>query len=191
MADKPPKVFAAPVDWDELYPGRFLKASEFKGKQVTLRISDVRIEELIGDKGPQIKGIISFERTDKQWAINRTNGICAKMMFGSKVQAWIGKRITLFPALHDGEPCIRVWGSPDIDKDFDVLVQLPRKRPFTMTMHKTGAKPATATTQAAVAPAAREPGADDEPTELTLAPEDQYDPEASRDLDLQLAEEAH
>lgn len=193
MVDKPPKVFAPPVDWDELYPGRFIKASEFKGKQVTLRIATVHIEELIGDKGPQIKGIIAFERTEKVWAINRTNGVCVKMMFGSKVQDWVGKRVTLFPALHDGEPCIRVWGSPDIEKDQEVLVTLPRKRPFMMTMHKTGpkagatngaAKPAAAA--AAAPPAEREPGGDDE---LTLATDAPYDEAASRALDLKLADD--
>ena len=184
------KVFPPPVDWDELYPGRFIKASEFKGKQVTLRISAVRIEELIGDKGPRISGVISFEKTEKQWAINRTNGICCRAMFGTKVQEWVGKRVTLFPGMHDGEACIRVWGSPDIDKDFDVLVSLPRKRPFTMTMHRTGTKappPAAAATRpAAATPPAREPGADDEP--VTLSNPD-YDPELSRELDRQLSQE--
>ncbi len=180
------KVFQKPVDWDELYPGRFIKASEFKGKPVTLRISDVAIEELIGDKGPQIKGIISFDKTEKKWAINRTNGVCVKAMFGPKVQAWVGKRITLFPALHDGEPCIRVWGSPDIAEDQDVLVTLPRKRPFVMTMHKTAKGATTATKGAPVQPAPpeREPGADDEGPGLTLATDMPFDPGASRDLEL-------
>lgn len=180
------KTLPTPVDWDELYPGRFIKASEFKGKQVTLTITEVRLEELVGDKGPQIKGVISFKGTDKQWAINRTNGTCVKAMFSAKVQTWIGKRVTLFPALHDGEPCIRVWGSPDIPNDFDVLVSLPRKRPFTMTMHKTGGKPKAAAPEAT--PPAREPGADDEPG-LTLANDEPYDPAASRALDLELMKE--
>lgn len=191
------KVLPKPVDWDELYPGRFIKATEFKGKQVTLRITAVHIEELVGDKGPQIKGIISFDKTDKKWAINRTNGVCVKAMFGPKVQQWVGKRVTLFPAIHDGEPAIRVWGSPDIDNDFEVLVTLPRKRPFNMTMHKTGAaaRPA-ATTRATPAPEPepqREPGADDQQPEpeLTLAPDEPYNDAASRALDLQLAEEGN
>lgn len=182
------KALPKPVDWDELYPGRFLKASEFKGKQVTLRISEVRVEELVGDKGPQIKGVISFERTEKQWALNKTNGICLKSMFGSKVQQWVGKRVTLFPAMHDGEPAIRVWGSPDIEHDMEVQVALPRKRPFMMTMHRTGtgARPAASAQPAApvAAPPSepeREPGADDE-----AAP---FDAELSREIDRQLAEE--
>lgn len=131
------KILPKPVDWDELYPGRFLKAVDFKGGKVTLRISEVKIEELVGDKGPQIKGVISFEKMEKQWALNKTNGICLKEMFGKKVQEWVGKRVTLFPSQWDGEDCIRVWGSPEIDADRNVTIALPRKRPFQMTMHRT------------------------------------------------------
>lgn len=125
-----------PVDWDELYPGRFIKAGEFKGKKPTLTITMVRIEELVGDKGPQIKGVIGFQQTEKHWALNKTNGICLKEMFGRKVQEWVGKRVTLFAGVWDGEECIRVWGSPDLEADKEVTVQLPRKRPFKMTMHR-------------------------------------------------------
>lgn len=131
------KVFPTPVDWDELYPGRFLKAADLKGKKVTLKIAGVKLEELIGDKGPQVKGLISFDRTEKQLALNKTNGICLKDMFGKKVQEWIGKRVTLFPTQYNDDDCIRVWGSPDIEADRPVAIQLPRKRPFQMTMHKT------------------------------------------------------
>ena len=130
------KVLPKPVDWDELYPGRFLKSGDFKGKQVTLTISEVKIEELVGDKGPQIKGVISFDKTEKQFALNKTNGLCLKAMFGRKVQEWVGKRVTLFPSQWNGESCIRVFGSPDIDGDVEIPITLPRRRPFNMTMHK-------------------------------------------------------
>ena len=79
MNDNQQKVLPTPVDWDELYPGRFLKAGEFKGQKVTLRIATVRIEELVGDKGPKVKGVIAFEQTEKQWALNRPTGsACAR-----------------------------------------------------------------------------------------------------------------
>lgn len=130
------KVLPKPVDWDELYPGRFLKAVEFKGKKVTLTMASVVLEELVGDKGPQIKGVIAFKETEKQWALNKTNGICLKEMFGKKVQEWVGRRVTLFPDQWDGEDCIRVWGSPELDADREVTIQLPRKRPFKKTMHQ-------------------------------------------------------
>lgn len=158
------RIFPKPVDWDELYPGRFLKASELKGKKVTLRMREVTIEELIGDKGAQIKGLIAFEKTEKMLALNKTNGTLIKAMFGSKVQQWVGKRVTLFEDTWDGEPCIRIWGSPDIAADMEVQVALPRKRPFMKTMHKMGAPEAVkpATPISSQPPEGREPGSDDD-----------------------------
>lgn len=139
MNQQAEKVFPKPVDWDELYPNRFLKAGEFKGKKVTLTITEVRIEELEGDKGKQIKGIVSFKETPKRLALNKTNGILLREMFGRVLSDWTGKRVALFPDTWDGDLCIRVWGSPDIEADIEVTVALPRKRPFTKTMKKTGA----------------------------------------------------
>lgn len=134
MADQP-KIFPAPVDWEELYPGRFLKAVDLKGKKVTLTIAGVKLEELIGDKGPQVKGIVSFEKTEKHWALNKTNGILLKEMLGKKVQAWIGHRVTLYPTVWNDDDCIRVWGSPEVLEERVVSISLPRKRPFNMTLH--------------------------------------------------------
>lgn len=135
MASEPSRL-AKPVDWDELYPGRFIKAGDLKGQKVTLTIADVNLEKLVGDKGEQVKGVISFEKTDKSLALNKTNGICLKSMFGRMVQEWIGKRVTLFADTWDGELCIRIWGSPDIAEDLEIEVALPRKRPMKKIMHK-------------------------------------------------------
>lgn len=143
MSDEPknePKRLPKPVDWEELYPGRFLKGIDLKGNRYTLTVVDVNLEELEGDKGPQTKGVITFKETEKLWAMNRTNGVCVKAMFGRKVQEWKGKRVTLFPGVHNGEPCIRVYGSPDIAEAFEVTIKLPRKKPTTMVMHKTDLK---------------------------------------------------
>jgi hypothetical protein len=136
MSVEAAKRFNKPVDWDELYPGRFIKASDLKGKNVTLTIASVDLEELEGDKGKQIKGVVGFEKTEKQLALNKTNGICLKEMFGKKVQGWVGKRVTLMPSTWNGDDCIRVYGSPDMGEDKEIVVALPRKRPIPMTMHK-------------------------------------------------------
>jgi hypothetical protein len=149
------KVFPKPVDWDELYPGRFLKAGEFKGKKPTLTITEVDIQELVGDKGKQIKGVISFAKTEKKLALNKTNGFCLRAMFGRKVQDWVGKRVTLFAGVWDGDECIRVWGSPDIAAEGIAEIALPRKKPFKMTMHKVelGGPKAVPNAKPAAAPA--------------------------------------
>ncbi len=154
MADKE-KVLPTPVDWDELYPGRFIKAGDFKGKVVTLTIAAVKIEELIGDKGPRIKGVLFFEKTEKAVALNKTNGICLKAMFGRMVQEWVGHKVSLHAATWNGDPCIRVYGSPELPEDKVVEIALPRKRPFNMTLHRVqlkGAAPAQAPASAATAP---------------------------------------
>lgn len=130
------KTFPKPVDWDELYPGRFLKVGEFRGKKPTLTIASVQLDELEGTTGKKIMGVIGFERTSKMLPLNKTNGLCLKAMFGRQVQAWAGKRVTLFAGAWNGEDCIRVWGSPDISAESEIEIALPRKRPFKMTMHK-------------------------------------------------------
>lgn len=130
------KLHPKPVDWDELYEGRFIKCADLKGKNVTLTIASVDLETLEGDKGPQKKGVVAFEKTEKMFALNKTNGICLKEMFGKKVQGWVGKRVTLMPSSWNGDECIRIYGSPDLSEDREIVVTLPRKRPMPMTMHK-------------------------------------------------------
>ena len=130
------------VDFDELYPGRFLKSGEFKGKKITLTIQDVVTDELTdAQQGVKRRGIIMFKETERQLVLNKTNGLCIRGMFGRDLTKWIGKRITLYPMEYQGDTAIRVWGSPDIEKTFDVTVALPRKRPFQMPMHKVNKKP--------------------------------------------------
>jgi hypothetical protein len=126
-----------PSTFDQLYAGRFLKAGELLGKKPTLTISDVDLEDLIGDDGKKkSKAIISFKETEKKLVACKTNGLSIKAMFGKSLADWVGKRITLFEDTWNGEPCTRIWGSPDIAEELQVEISLPRRRPFKKTMHK-------------------------------------------------------
>ena len=125
-----------PTNFDALYPGRFLKAGLFEGKQVTLTIRDVNLEELEGEDGKKVKAILAFQETELTLVTCKTNGLSIKAMFGNTLSAWIGKRVTFFPSTWNGEPAIRVWGSPDIERDMPVTITLPRKKPIQMTMHR-------------------------------------------------------
>lgn len=126
-----------PTVYDQLYPGRFIKAGELLGKKVTLTISDVELEDLVGDDAvPKTKCIISFKETPKKLVACKTNGLCVKEMFGKELANWLGKRVILFEDVWNGEPCTRIWGSPDIQEEFEVTVELPRRRPFKKVMHK-------------------------------------------------------
>jgi hypothetical protein len=141
MQTHTPKQYAKPVDFDQLYPGRFIKAGELLGKKVTLTIAEVELEGLVGDDGKEkAKAVISFKETEKKLVACKTNGICLKEMFGKKLSEWLGKRVTIFEDTWNGEPCTRIWGSPDIAEEIEVTVALPRRRPFNKTMHKTTVK---------------------------------------------------
>jgi hypothetical protein len=131
------------LSYDELFPGRFLKSGLFKGKDVTLIIRDVRIEEMPDERGGnKIKGIISFERTPLELILNRTNGEAFKKMFTADCDAWKGKRVTLYAApwrdpSGEDTTCIRVRGSPDIAANITYELRLARKKPSKVTLLKT------------------------------------------------------
>jgi hypothetical protein len=127
-----------PASFDQLYPGRFLKAGTLNGQKVTLTIKDYDLKELEGeDSAKKAKTIIHFAQTPMSLVACKTNGICLREMFGTKLAEWVGKRVTLFPSTWNGKDCIRVWGSPDIAADMAVEVKLPRRKPIKMTMHRT------------------------------------------------------
>lgn len=137
------------MDYDQLFPGRFMKSGEFGGKDVTLTVAGIRIEELPQEKGgDRARGIVGFKETKKELVLNRTNGECLKALWGRETNAWIGKRVTLYPAPHKdsftGEvgTAIRVRGSPDLPADKQVEIRLPRKKATRVTLYNTAPKQA-------------------------------------------------
>lgn len=141
-----------PTVWDELFPNRFLKAGLLKGKDVTLTIKDVSTERLPNDKGvEEVHGLLSFEKTVKQFGINKTNGICLKTMFGADLSKWLGKRVTFYPTTDrfgsDVVDAIRVRGSPDIANAMTITIKFKKKKPRQVTLIKTdpNKQPAPAT----------------------------------------------
>src|SRR5210317_1260950 len=106
------------MNFDDLYPSRFLKAGNIPNGKANYTIKAVAREPLETDQGTEEKVIMTFEETAMQLVLAKVNAVCIRAMFGSDVQAWIGKRVTLytttaimpFPRRRD-EPCIRVFGS--------------------------------------------------------------------------------
>lgn len=151
-----------PVDYDELFPGRFLKAGLFGGKNVTLTVVDVDAEPLPQDNGrDRTRGVLSFKETDKQLVLNSTNGQCIRAMFGRKVPDWIGKRITFAPEKdkfgRETVDAIRIVGSPDLQGPVDAEIRLPRKKPKTRRLTVTQTGRGRQPSQPENAPPARDP----------------------------------
>jgi hypothetical protein len=137
-----------PTEWDDLYPGRFIRAGDLKGREVTLTLADIELEELVDPEGKTgVKTIFCFTETAKKHVACKTNGICCREMFGKKLSDWLGKRVTFRQEQWNGEPAIRIAGSPDISADMTITIQLPRRRPTERVLKR-------------IAPRKREPGED-------------------------------
>ena len=162
------------LDFDQLFPGRFLKAGMFQGRDVTLTIAEVVTEKLAGDKGEEVKGIVKFRERPQHLVLNKTNGLCIKAMFGRDTGEWVGKRITFYAApidFGDAEIAIRVRGSPDLPRNMEAEIKLARKKPRKVVLQRTnvgGARPAARPTQSQAnrippPPVEEDPHADSEP----------------------------
>jgi hypothetical protein len=122
-------------NFDELYPGRFIKAGMFNGHPATFTIKSVQHDMLEGDKGAEQKVVLSFNETPFEHVLPKVNAVCIKAMFGPQVTEWVGKRVTFygttaimpFPKKKD-EPCVRVYGSPDIAEEIRCEFNPPRRK---------------------------------------------------------------
>src|SRR3990167_9017954 len=84
--------------WDDLYPGRFLKAADLGGKRPVVEIARIYSDsELAGGakKDPNGKAVLAFKGMAKELALNATQRRCLIAMFGADPQACVGKRIVL------------------------------------------------------------------------------------------------
>ena len=137
------------MNYDQLFPARFIKAGEFQGKPVTLTVASVDREGLERDDGTEeTAAILTFNEKRKngaaiQMVLNKTNAQAIFAMWPD-TEEWVGKRITLYPepddsGMSDSGYRIRVQGSPDIDKAITYTLKLPRRKPKQCKLTKTTA----------------------------------------------------
>jgi hypothetical protein len=89
---------AVTCDGELAFPSNYIGAADLKGKDVTLTIAEVGIDELQMKGGRKTrKPVLSFEKTPKQLVCNKTNAITISKLHGTEMKGWIGKRITLYP----------------------------------------------------------------------------------------------
>jgi hypothetical protein len=96
---------------DEIFPSRFLRAADLKGKPVALTIESAPTEELNG--GEETKTVLHFKKTNKVLPLNMTNWDSVADITGEDdSQNWSDCRIELYPTTTDfrGKPvdCIRI-----------------------------------------------------------------------------------
>ena len=79
------------------FPSQFLKASDLQGKPQTLKMAQVRMEEV----GKEDKPILYFVGKEKGMVLNKTNATTIAALYGPESDDWTGQVIELFPAMVD------------------------------------------------------------------------------------------
>jgi hypothetical protein len=125
-----------------LTPSKYIKAVSLGGKDRTVTITGVKVEELEkDDKTKEQRGLVALAETTKKWVLNVTNVKCLIALFGRETNNWVNKRVTLYPErneMSDSGFAIRVRGSPDIKADIRFVLKLARKKPRTVVLKAIG-----------------------------------------------------
>ena len=84
--------------WRKLAGKEFLVGEMLDGKDTTLTIKSVAIEELQNKQGKEKRPVVSFEKTDLKLVLNVTNmKSISKALDTPFIEEWTGRQVTLTP----------------------------------------------------------------------------------------------
>lgn len=82
----------------QVFPSKYLTAADLNGKQFTLTIKRVTVEEMITHDNKKVnKPVVWFDKAQKGFVMNVTNAHIIVALYGDETDDWKGKRITLYP----------------------------------------------------------------------------------------------
>lgn len=125
----------------------WLKAYMFPAdNRMTLTVKEVRRVEVSFDgKESETHTVMSFREITSQLTLSKVNIIPIIKMLGNDVKAWQGKRITFYTTneimphpMRKDEPCIRVYGSPEIREEMLSEWTPPKRRKLVQRLQPTG-----------------------------------------------------
>lgn len=99
--------------WKSMMDRDFIYAFDLNGRDVTVTIAKVTAGSIAGNGGRKSKKpLCYFEGKEKALALNATNCKVIAKLYGNDTDAWVGKKIRLYPTTTEmaGETveCIRV-----------------------------------------------------------------------------------
>ncbi len=80
----------------DLFPSKYVKASDLEGGPKTVVIRELLVEEIGQGKSAEPKGVLYFSDFDKGMVLNVTNCRTIEDGYGTETDAWPGKPIELF-----------------------------------------------------------------------------------------------
>jgi hypothetical protein len=103
------------TDFRKLYDSEFLYAYDLDGKPCTLTIDRVEAGTITGTGGKTSKKPVVYFREGKEkkgLALCKTNARTIAGMYGTAIEGWAGKKVTIYPTTcqfgRDTVECIRV-----------------------------------------------------------------------------------
>lgn len=114
---------------NQAFPSKYLKASDLNDQTVTVKIADVKVEQV--GQNQDTKPVAYFEGKKKGLVLNKTNSRKIAQIAGSpETEDWAGVEIAIFPTETEfgGESveCIRVKapkGSKRVEPERDGVAQ--------------------------------------------------------------------
>ena len=113
---------AVTLDGELMFPSNYIGAADLKGRDVTLTIEKIQMDELmlVGGK-KQKKPVVYFDKTPKMLVLNKTNAKTIADMHGTEMRTWFGKKVTLFPTdtrcKGKTVPCVRIRERSGVEPD--------------------------------------------------------------------------
>ena len=96
----------------QLFPSKYVKAADLEGRNVTLTITKLVVEEMGHGTEKEQKPVVYFQKATKGLVLNRTNAMIIASLYGDESNEWAGKRITIYPtkvrAFGSMQDCVRV-----------------------------------------------------------------------------------
>jgi len=82
---------------NDIFPSKYLKAHDLKGKSPTVTIDRVVLEQVRGRKGTDTKAVVYFRGKAKGMLFNKTNAQSVTQIAHSPVtEQWAGVAVTLY-----------------------------------------------------------------------------------------------
>ena len=78
------------------FPSKYLRAADLDGRQVTVEIAHVELEEV--GTGEEPKPVLYFQGKAKGVVLNKTNANAVASAYGDDTDDWMGQNVVLFSA---------------------------------------------------------------------------------------------
>lgn len=86
---------------NEAFPSKFLSAEDLQGREITVIMDHVIMEEVGNGNDKKTKPVLYFRGKQKGLALNKTNSTNIAAIYGPNTDTWQGQPVILFTAWVD------------------------------------------------------------------------------------------